>query len=135
MAAAAPHVLIASGSQERGQALNRVLSELRLQGRVIDDVEKLLYVTRGAAASAADEGAGAVPEAVVIEHGLASRVPEGLDTVYILRSRQHLAHVPLVYLGPVDGDIETRVIGSGADAYIALPTQPAVVKTYLEQLL
>lgn len=139
MAAAAPHVLIASGSQERGQALNRVLSDLRLEGRVIDDVEQLLYVTRGATTPAADGGAAgaqpSVPEAVVIEHALASRVPEGLDIVYILRSRQHLAHAPLVYLGPPDAEIESKVISSGADAYIALPTQPTVVKTYLEQLL
>ncbi len=135
MAAAAPHVLIASGSQERGQTLNRVLSELRLEGHVIDDVEQLLYVTRGAGAPAADGVAPATPEAVVIEHALATRVPEGLDIVYILRSRQHLAHAPLVYLGPADAEIEARAIGSGADAYIALPTQPTVVKAYLEQLL
>src|SRR5690606_4184519 len=116
MAAAASHVLIASGSQERGQALNRVLSELRLEGRVIDDVEQLLYETRGATTPAAEGGAAAVPEAVVIEHALASRVPEGLDIVYILRSRQHLAHAPLVYLGPPDAETESKVIGSGADA-------------------
>ncbi len=135
MATAAPSVLIASGSQERGQALSRALQELRLAATVIDDVEKLLYVTRAPAAQAADGAAPVLPEAVVIEHALATRVPEGLDIVYILRSRQHLGQAPLVYLGPVDSEVEARVIASGADAYVALPTQPAVVRAYIERLL
>ena len=136
MAASAAHVLIASGSLERGEALNRVLGELRLEGRVIDEVEKLLYVTRAPAAQGgADAQAAAPPEAVVIEHSLAARVPESLDIVYILRNRPHLAHAPLVYLGPLDPEVEARVVTSGADAYVTLPTQPAVVKAHLERLL
>ena len=135
MAASASFVLIASGSQERGQALGRALEGLRVQGHVIDDVERLLYVTRAPAAQAADGAPVGVPEAVVLEHSLASRVPEGLDIVHILRGRQHLAHAPLVYLGPLDAEVEAKVIGSGADAYVTLPTQPAVVRAYVAQLL
>ena len=135
MAASASYVLIASGSQDRGRALSEALSGLGVQGRVIDDVERLLYVTRTPATQTGDGTAGGVPEAVVLEHALATRMPEGLDLVQLLRSRQHLPHAPLVYLGPRDADVEARVVRAGADVYVTLPTKPEVVRAYVEQLL
>src|SRR5690606_32851645 len=76
-----------------------------------------------------------VPEAVVLEHALALRMPEGLDLVQLLRSRQHLPHAPIVYLGPRDAELEAKVVSTGADAYVTLPTKPDVVRAYVEQLL
>ncbi|HZJ08076.1 MAG TPA: hybrid sensor histidine kinase/response regulator [Trueperaceae bacterium] len=124
MPSEASHVLIASGSSGRGQALRKVINELGLEGEVFDDVERVLYHTRGGA-----------PEAIVLEHALATRVPENFDLVSVLRRRQHLSDVPFIYLGPGDAETQTRVINSGADVYIPLPTQPGVVRAYLERML
>ncbi len=118
------HVLIASGSAGRGEALRQVINELGLEGEIFDDAERVLFQTRGGA-----------PEAIVLEHALATRVPENFDLVSVLRRRPHLTEVPFLYLGPNEPQIQTRVIGAGADVYIPLPTQPGVVRAYLERML
>ena len=120
------HVLIGSGSAERGDSLRRVIADLGLDSEVYDDVERVLYHTRAP---------GGGPEAIVMEHALATRVPENFDLVAILRRRPHLSELPFIYLGPTDSAIQTRVVSSGADVYVGLPTQPAVVKAYLERML
>ncbi|HKI57760.1 MAG TPA: hypothetical protein VKA00_00915, partial [Trueperaceae bacterium] len=64
--------------------------------------------------------------ALVLEHGLAARVPQ-LDLVALLRRRKALAEVPFIYLGPPDPQVHADVVRSGADAYLALATRPQVV--------
>jgi len=118
-----PYVLVAMSSAERGAGLRGVIEELGLASEVFTDVEALLYHTRAS-----------VPEALVIEHALAAKVPQ-LDLVALLRRRKALAEVPFVYLGPQDAQVHATVVGSGADAYLALPTRPAVVRAYLQRLL
>lgn len=119
----APYVLLAMDGQARGEGLTRVTDELGYASEVFTDVEALLYHTRGS-----------VPEALVIEQALIDRVPQ-LDVVALLRRRTALAEVPLLVLGPADADRESRAIGAGADAYLALPTRPNVMRAHLARLL
>ncbi|MEJ2287088.1 MAG: HAMP domain-containing sensor histidine kinase [Deinococcales bacterium] len=118
-----PYVLVAMTTQERGEGLRGVVSEIGYDATMFSDVEDLLYHTRVS-----------VPAALVLEHGLAAKVPQ-LDLVALLRRRKALADVPFVYLGPPDPQTHAAVVQSGADAYLALPTRPQVVKAHLEQLL
>lgn len=123
MADPPPYVLIAMTTESRGRGLRSVVDEIGLRSELFTDVEQLLYHTRGS-----------VPEALVMEHGLAAKVPQ-LDLVALLRRRQALADVPFVYLGPNDPDVHGTVIASGADVFLTLPTRPAVVKAYLQRML
>lgn len=123
MADPPPYVLIAMTTESRGQGLRSVVDEIGLDSQVFADVEQLLYHTQGS-----------VPEALVMEHGLAAKVPQ-LDLVALLRRRKALANVPFVYLGPADPDVHSAVIASGADAYLTLPTRPTVVKAHLQRML
>jgi len=122
-AAQQPYVLVAMTTEERGEGLRGVVTEMGLAATMFSDVEELLYHTRVS-----------VPTALVLEHGLAARVPQ-LDLVALLRRRKALAEVPFIYLGPPDPQVHADVVRSGADAYLALPTRPQVVKAHLERLL
>lgn len=119
----APYVLIAMTSEARADGLREVVDDLGLDSEVFTDVEALLYHTRTS-----------IPEALVLEHALAAKVPQ-LDLVALLRRRKALADVPFVVLGPADANVHAAVVASGADAYLPLPTRPAVVKSYLQRLL
>jgi len=123
MAEQPPYVLIAMTTESRGRGLRAVVDEIGLDSQVFTDVEQLLYHTRGS-----------VPEALVMEHGVAAKVPQ-LDLVALLRRRKALADVPFVYLGPNDADVHGAVVASGADVFLTLPTRPAVVKAYLQRML
>src|SRR5690606_3377955 len=123
MAAVSPYVLIAMTTDERGQGMRAVIDELGLRSEVFSDAEQLLYHTRGS-----------VPDALVLEHGLAQRVAQ-LDLVALLRRRKGLEDVPFVYLGPDNAELQAQVVASGADVFLTLPTRPAVLKAYLEQRL
>ncbi len=116
-------ILIAMSSEERGEGLRGVVEEIGLEAVIFSDVEALLYHTRAS-----------VPEALVLEHGLAERVPQ-LDLVALLRRRKALAEVPLIYLGPDEAQVHAGVVASGVDAFLALPTRPEVVKAHLKRLL
>src|SRR6056297_42402 len=118
-----PYVLIAMASVARGEGLRGVVETLRLAVDVFDDVEKLLYHTRGS-----------VPEAIVLEHALVDKVAQ-LDLIALLRRRASLVDVPIVYLGPPQPDLEAKVVEQGVDAYLVLPTRPEVVRATLWRLL
>ncbi len=118
-----PYVLIAMASEARGEGLRSVVRALRLATEVFDDVEKLLYHTRGS-----------VPEAIVLEHALVDKVAQ-LDLIALLRRRASLVDVPIVYLGPNDPALESKVVDQGVDAYLILPTRPDVVRATLKRLL
>jgi signal transduction histidine kinase len=121
--ARSPYVLIAMATEARGTGLARAIEVLRLGVQVFTDVEALLYHTRGS-----------VPEALVLEHALVTRVPQ-LDLVPLLRRRASLADVPFVYLGPDDDGVAAQVVEQGVDTYLALPTKPAVLRAQLKRLL
>jgi len=121
--ARAPYVLIAMASEERGSGLSSVVEGLNLAVELFTDVEKLLYHTRVA-----------VPEAVVLEQALLAKVPQ-LDLIGLLRRRPSLVDVPIVFLGTDKAGLEARMIEQGVDAYVSLPTSPAVVRAYLQRLL
>jgi len=116
-------IVLATDGDERGVGLRRVTDELGYQSQVFTDVEALLYHTRGS-----------VPEALVIEQALIDRVPQ-LDVLALLRRRAPLAEVPFIVLGPDDGDRQEKAIQAGADIYLALPTRPGVLRSYLARLL
>ncbi len=118
-----PFVLIAMTTEERGEGLRGVVEESGLQAAIFTDVEALLYHTRAS-----------VPEALVLEHGLAEKVPQ-LDLVALLRRRKALGDVPFIYLGPDEAQVQSAVVDSGVDAYLSLPTRPEVVKAHLRRLL
>ncbi len=118
-----PYVLIAMASVARGEGLRTVVETLRLGVDVFDDVEKLLYHTRGS-----------VPEAIVLEHALVDKVAQ-LDLIALLRRRASLVDVPIVYLGPPQPDLEAKVVEQGVDAYLVLPTRPDVIRATLRRLL
>lgn len=110
-------------TEERGQALRHVADELQLSAMVLWDVEQVLFHTRGM-----------VPDALVIEHKLASQVAQ-LDLIALLRRRKPLADMPLIYLGPDDPGVHAAALDSGADAYLVLPTRPEVISAALRRLL
>ena len=116
-------ILVAATSPERGQALSQALGGMGHEVRVSSDVEELLYHTRGS-----------VPTALVLEHALNQKVPQ-LDLVSLLRRRQPLANMPLVYLGPNQAEPHVTALTAGADVYLGLPTKPEVVRAVLERLL
>lgn len=120
-----PWLLLAMSSTRRGEALATVASELQLRPVVTADVEQLLYMTR----DASDR-----PAALVVEHQLAASV-EQLDLLQLLRRRNHLADVPVIYLGPADAAVETHAWAAGSDAYLVLPTKPVVIVAALQRLL
>lgn len=122
-AKATPYVLIAMATEARGEGLRAVVEELGLGAEVFTDVERLLYHTRGS-----------VPEAIVLEHALVEQVAQ-LDLVALLRRRASLVDVPLVYLGPSQPDVTSRVIEQGVDTYLTLPTRPDVVRATLRRQL
>lgn len=118
-----PYVLIAMATEARGDGLRPVVAELRMAAEVFDDVEKLLYHTRGS-----------VPEAIVLEHAMVDNVPQ-LELIALLRRRASLVDTPIVYLGPAQPDLQARVVAQGIDAYLTLPTRPEVVRATLKRLL
>ncbi len=122
---AQPWLLIAMSTESRGTALKAVGTDLRLRPEVSTDVEALLFMTRSSDSR---------PEAMIVEHQLASHVSQ-LDLLQLLRRRKHLADVPIVYLGPADPDIEAHAWSSGVDAYLVLPTRPSVMTASLKRLL
>ena len=115
-------VLLATTSETRGQSLLPVVKELGLEGIVIDNVEALLYHTRGTS-----------PAALVLEHGLIAQVSQ-LDLISLLRNRKQLVDVPLICLGPKNADLHEAALNSGADAYLSLPTHPKIVSAVLKRL-
>jgi signal transduction histidine kinase len=117
------YVLFGAASGERGQALSSVASELELDCLVLTGVEELLFHTRGS-----------VPEALVVEHDLVSQVAQ-LDLITLLRRRQPLAELPIIYLGPQDAAIHSAAIDSGADVYLVSPPAQAVLAASLRRLL
>ena len=118
-----PYVLIAMSTEERGQGMKAVMDELNLRSEVLSSVEQLLYHTRGS-----------VPEALVLEHGLVQKAQQ-LDPVTLLRRRKGLEDVPFLYLGPDNADLQAQVVVAGVDAYLTLPTRPAVLRAHLQRLL
>lgn len=110
-------------TEERGQGMKAVVDELNLRSEVLTNVEQLLLHTRSS-----------VPEALVLEHGLALKAQQ-LDPVTLLRRRKGLEDVPFVYLGPESAELQSQVVGDGVDVFLTLPTRPAVLKAYLERLL
>jgi len=124
MASQQPIVLIATASQARGEGLRKVTEQLGLASETFTEIERFLYHTQSN-----------VPEAILLEHVLASKAPLNLDLVTVLRRRKPLVDVPLIYLGPSEPEVQARVVAAGADVYIPLPTQPRVVKAYLGGLL
>ena len=117
------YLLIATSTDERGEAFAPVAGALGLQSMVLSDVEALLYHTRGAA-----------PEALVLEDSLIAKVPQ-LDLISLLRRRKPLAETPLICLGPDTPERHVAALSSGADVYLTLPTRPSLVRAYLERLL
>ena len=113
-------------SAERSAALAPVARTLGLQSRVLDDVEALLYHTRGTA-----------PAAIVLDDELVKGVPQ-LDLISLLRRRKPLVNVPLVCLGAQgEADSQTRHVAaltSGADLYLPASTKD-LLKAYLERFL
>jgi len=118
-----PYVLIAMTTDERGNGMKAVMDELNLRSEVLSSIEQLLYHTRGN-----------VPDALVLEHGLAQKA-QHLDPVSLLRRRKGLEDVPFVYLGPENAELQAQVVGAGVDSYLTLPTRPAVLKAYIARLL
>lgn len=123
MAEKLPYVLIAMTTDERGNGMKAVMDELNLRSEVLSSIEQLLYHTRGN-----------VPDALVLEHGLAQKA-QHLDPVSLLRRRKGLEDVPFVYLGPENAELQAQVVGAGVDSYLTLPTRPAVLKAYIARLL
>ena len=120
---AASPIALAVADPGRGQGLARVTDALGYRSETFTDVESLLYHTRGA-----------VPSAMLIEQALLDSVPQ-LDVLVLLRRRKPLADVPLIVLGADDADRHIRAVESGADAYLTLPTRPAVVRAHLTRML
>lgn len=118
-------LLIAMSSDRRGQALDRVAQKLQLESEIVTDAEALLFRTRG------NED---LPEALIIDHQLAEQV-ENLDLLRLLRNRQPLAELPVIYLGPPETVVQAAAYNSGADAYVVLPSTPAVISGALARLL
>jgi len=116
-------IVLATDGEQRGRGLKSVTDALGYPSEVFADVEALLYHTRGT-----------IPEAVVIEQALIDRVPQ-LDVLALLRRRGSLAEVPFVVLGPDDGAKHQRALEAGADAFLTLPTRPAVLRALLTRLL
>ncbi|MEX2536518.1 MAG: ATP-binding protein [Trueperaceae bacterium] len=117
------YILFATANDERGQAMRSVVSELKLDSRVLSSVEELLFHTRGS-----------VPEALVVEHELVSEVAQ-LDLITLLRRRKPLAEMPIVYLGPPDARTHATALESGVDVYLTAPTDQAVLRGVLKRLL
>jgi len=120
-----PWLLIAMSTDRRGEAMKGAAAELRLNAEVVTEAETLLFRTR-----LADD----LPAALLVDHQLAAQVDQ-LDLVQLLRRRNHLSDVPIVYFGPQDNEIQAAAYGSGADVYLTLPTAPAVVTAALRHLL
>ena len=116
-------VVVATEGAERGQGLGRVTEGLGMTSEVFTDIEALLLHTRSA-----------VPEAIVIEQALIDRVPQ-LDVVALLRRRAAISEVPIIVLGSGDPERHAKIVGSGADVYLALPTRPQVLVAHLSRLL
>src|SRR5690625_2937891 len=120
-----PWLLIAMSTDRRGEAMKGAAAELRLNAEVVTEAETLLFRTR-----LADD----LPAALLVDHQLAAQVDQ-LDLVQLLRRRNHLSDVPIVYFGQPDNEIQAAAYGSGADVYLTLPTAPAVVTAALRHLL
>ncbi|MGL4611196.1 MAG: ATP-binding protein [Trueperaceae bacterium] len=119
---AAP-ILLAMASEERGGSMLPMVSELGYSSMVVNDVEALLYHTRGS-----------VPTAIVIEHALIAKVSQ-LDLISLLRRRKSLIEVPMLVLGPDKPEIHAASLASGANQYLNLPTHPVILKANLKHLL
>ena len=113
-------------STPRGDALAPIAPPLGLQSRVLNDVEGLLYHTRGT-----------VPAAIVLDDALVKSVPQ-LDLVTLLRRRKPLANVPLICLGEEDevesGARHALALTSGADLYLP-EASPDLLRAYLKRYL
>ncbi len=120
---ASPFVLVAAASEERGQALGAVVRETGREVTILADVEALLYHTRASA-----------PLALVLEHALVAKVSQ-LDLISLLRRRKPLAELPIIILGPNQAELHANALESGADIYLALPTQAMVIKAVLARIL
>jgi signal transduction histidine kinase len=123
MAQTVQPILIAMSSQDRAEALLPLVKELGYTGLAVSDVEGLLHNTRSS-----------VPTALIIEHALVAKVPQ-LDLIGLLRRRKPLAEMPMVVLGVDKPEVHVAVLSAGADSYLILPTQPAVMKAKLKRLL
>ena len=113
-------------SAPRGGDLEPIARTLGLQGRVLTDVEGLLYHTRGT-----------VPAAIILDDALVKSVPQ-LDLITLLRRRKPLANVPLLCLGEDgEGEREARhalALASGADLYLS-QASPDLLRAYLKRYL
>ena len=116
-------ILIAMSSQDRADALLPLVKELGYSGVAVSEVEGLLHNTRAM-----------VPTALIIEHALIVKVPQ-LDLIALLRRRKPLAEMPIVVLGADKPEVHVAVLSAGADSYLILPTQPAVITAKLKRLL
>lgn len=117
------YLLFAMADGQRALAVGSVAGRLELESTVLDDVEALLFHTRGS-----------VPEALVLDHELVSRVAQ-LDLVTLLRRRKPLAEMPLVYLGPNRPEVQAEAIDSGVDVYLPSDVDPLVLEAALRRLL
>ena len=99
-----------------------IVKGLGLEGIVLDNVEALLYHTRGTS-----------PAALILEYALVSQVSQ-LDLISLLRKRKQLMDVPLICLGPKSASNHVSALASGADAYLSLPTKPSIVNAVLKRL-
>ncbi len=118
-----PYVLVAMATEARSEGLRGVVEGLRMGAKPFSEVAALLHHTHSS-----------VPEAIVLEHALAEQASQ-LELITLLRRRASLIDVPIIYLGPLDAELMSKVLDQGADAYLTLPTQPSVVRSTLKRLL
>lgn len=118
-----PYVLVAMATEARSEGLRGVVEGLRMGAKPFSEVAALLHHTHSS-----------VPEAIVLEHALAEQASQ-LELITLLRRRASLIDVPIIYLGPTDAELMSKVLDQGADAYLTLPTQPSVVRSTLKRLL
>lgn len=118
-----PYVLVAMATEARSEGLRGVVESLRMGAKPFSEVAALLHHTHSS-----------VPEAIVLEHALAEQASQ-LELITLLRRRASLIDVPIIYLGPLDAELMSKVLDQGADAYLTLPTQPSVVRSTLKRLL
>lgn len=116
-------MLIAMSSEARAKALSPVLSEVAMESLPLASVESLLYHTRAS-----------VPMAILLEYTLLKQVKQ-LDLISLLRRRKPLTDVPIICIGPKNAQIYAKVLASGADVYIELPTHPKVIIATLKRLM
>jgi len=118
----APHVLLVA-SEAHGARFVPVLRELDVPSQFLTSIEELLYHTRSAA-----------PLALILEDDLLRSVAQ-LDLIGLLRRRKHLAHTPVICLGPESLERHAAALASGADLYLTMESPPQLLSAYLGRFL